>query len=125
MAAGGVVTIPAAQAGDPTSPVILYDPAHGTSEFWIIEYRTQTSPYGSGYDANVAYFAPSTNRYGLAVWHIQQDSNYNLITTVSNQVTLGRQPADWNEGPPNLKWGASTLWGSDSITPNLTWLNND
>ena len=132
MAAGGVITISAAQAGDPTSPVVLYDPAHGTSEYWILEYRTQTSPYGSGYDANVALSetladhsteARATN--GLAIWHIQQDNNHDLLTTVSNQVTLGRQPTAWNEGPPNLTWGASTLWGSDSVTPRLTWWNGD
>ena len=125
MATGGVVTIPAAQAGDPTAPVILYDSAHGTNEYWILEYRTQTSPYGSGYDANVAAFAPSTNRYGLAVWHIQQNGNHDLVGTVKNDITGGVQQADWNEGPPNLKWGSPALWGSDSITPPLTWWNGD
>jgi M6 family metalloprotease-like protein len=118
LTAGGKITIAAEQAGDPTAPVILYDPAHGTSEYWILEYRTQTSPYGSGYDATVA-------GNGLAVWHIQQDSSHNLITTVSNKVTGGRQQTDWNEGPPNLTWGSSSLWGSDSVTPNLTFLNGD
>ena len=125
MATGGVVTIPAAQAGDPTAPVILYDPAHGTSEFWVLEYRTQTSPYGPGYDANVAYGAPTNNNCGLAVWHIQLDSNYNLLTLASNSVSGSYQFTDWNEGPPNLTWGASSLWGSDSVTPVLTWLNGD
>lgn len=122
--AGGVVTLSAVQAGDPAAPVILYDPAHGTGEFWMLEYRTPTSPNGGGYDANVAGYA-STDTNGLAVWHIQQSSGHTLMTTVSNNITLGRQPADWNEGPPNLKWGASTLWGSDSVTPVLTWQNND
>jgi len=127
MATGGVVTIPAAQAGDPTAPVILYDPAHGTSEFWILEYRTQTSPYGSGYDANAGYYAEAaTNGYGgLAVWHIQQDSSHNLLTLASNSVSGRYQLTDWNEGPPNLTWGASSLWGSNSVTPPLTWLNGD
>lgn len=118
MATGGVVTISAAQAGDPTAPVILYDPAHGTSEYWILEYRTQTSPFGGGYDAN-------TDGHGLAVWHIMTDSSYNLLTTTSNNVTDGRQQTDWNEGPPNLTLGATTLWGSNATTPALTWFNGD
>jgi M6 family metalloprotease-like protein len=126
MATGGAVTISAAQAGDATAPVILYDPAHGPGEFWILEYRTQTSPYGPGYDANVGYAASSTNGYGgLAVWHIQQDTNHNLLTLASNAVSGKYQFTDWNEGPPNLTWGASTLWGSDSVTPTLTWMNGD
>jgi M6 family metalloprotease-like protein len=124
MPTGGLVTIPAAQAGDPTAPVILYDPAHGTSEFWILEYRTQTSPDGPGYDANVVY-ANGSNPNGLAVWHIQQDGNHNLLTTGSNSITGGAQQTEWNEGPPNLVWGANNLWGSDSITPALTWWNGD
>jgi len=126
MTAGGVVTLSAAQAGDPTAPVILYDPAHGAGEFWIIEYRTQTSPQGPGYDANVAYAAATTNTYGgLAVWHIQQDGNHNLLTLASNSVSGSHQFTDWNEGPPNLNWGASSLWGSNSVTPNLAWMNGD
>jgi hypothetical protein len=40
--------------GDFTGPIILYDPAIGTSEFFILEYRTASSPNGPGYDANVA-----------------------------------------------------------------------
>jgi M6 family metalloprotease-like protein len=124
MATGGVVTISAAQAGDPTAPVILYDPAHGTSEFWMLEYRTQTSPYGPGYDANVA-FAASGSSNGLAVWHIQQDTNHNLLKLASNSISGSYQFTDWNEGPPNLTWGASTLWGSGSVTPNLAWMNGD
>ena len=124
--AGGAVTIPAAQAGDPTAPVILYDPAHGTGEFWILEYRTQTSPYGPGYDANVAYNATATNyENGLAVWHIQQDGNHNLLNLASNSISGQQQYTDWNEGPPNLNWGSSGLWGSDAFTPALTWMNGD
>jgi hypothetical protein len=124
LATGGVVTISAAQAGDPTSPVILYDPNRGTNEYWILEYRTQTSPWGGGYDTDVALYATmtgSTATNGLAVWHVQQDNNHNL-NTISNQVTRGNQQTDWNEGPPNLQVGASTLWGSNATTPRLTWL---
>jgi len=122
MAAGGVFTIPAAQAGDPTAPVILYDPAHGTSEFWMLEYRTQTSPYGPGYDANVAHWAAGSEN-GLVVWHIQQDSNHTLLTMSSNAISGNSQPTEWSEGSPNLAWGGNNLWGSDTVTPVLAWMN--
>jgi M6 family metalloprotease-like protein len=124
MATGGVVTITAEQAGNPTAPVILYDPAHGASEFWMLEYRTQTSPYGPGYDANVA-FAASGSTNGLVIWHIQQDSNHNLLTLSSNAISGKYQFTDWSEGAPNLAWGGSNPWGSDSVTPVLTWMNGD
>jgi M6 family metalloprotease-like protein len=69
---GGLVTIPATQYQQPTAPIILYSPEVGTHEFFILEYRTRTSPVGSGYDENV-----SDN--GLAIWHVQHDAHYEPI----------------------------------------------
>jgi M6 family metalloprotease-like protein len=115
MASGGVLAIPAAQLGDPTAPVLLYDPVAGLDEFFIIEYRTTNSPYGPGYDANTA-------GQGLAVWHCKQTSTHSfaqwpdLIGPVNDYV-------DWNDGPPNLdRTGSHSLWGSDATTPHLKWL---
>jgi M6 family metalloprotease-like protein len=67
--ASGQESVPAAQMGDPTAPVILYDPNVGTSEFFILEYRTPTSPNGVGYENDV----PGA---GLAVWHVQQKADH-------------------------------------------------
>jgi hypothetical protein len=115
LTAGGIETISANQLSDPTSPIILYDPVHGTNEFFILEYRTQNSPAGSGYDANVV-------ANGLAVWHIQQDSNHNP-TSVASLTTTNLDVVVWNEGPPAFQRGASTLWGSGVVTTNLSWLS--
>jgi M6 family metalloprotease-like protein len=82
LTAGGITTIAAAQMSDPSSPVVLYDPTAGTDEFFMLEYRTQTSPNGGGYDANVA-------DNGLAIWHIHQNFDHS--------PTLVR---GYNEGPP-------------------------
>jgi hypothetical protein len=41
---GGITNIPAAQMGDPTAPLLLYDPSRGLNEYWLLEYRTATSP---------------------------------------------------------------------------------
>src|SRR5262249_53820182 len=65
----GVEAISAAQLSDPNAPVLLYNPACGNSEFFLLEYRTRTSPVGAGYDKNAA-------GNGLAIWHIKQEANH-------------------------------------------------
>jgi len=115
LTAGGVETIPAAQTGAPDAQIILYDPAHGTSEFFILEYRTQTSPVGSGYDANVA-------NNGLAVWHIELDANHNAVF-VPTLDGRNVEAVVWNEGPPSFQRGTSTLWASNAVSPTVNWLN--
>ena len=84
LTAGGIETINAAQVLDPNAPIILYDPAVGTSEFFMLEYRTHLSPGGPGYDANVA-------SDGLAVWHVQQNTSHDA--TVVLRVDAGPVPA--------------------------------
>lgn len=115
LSAGGVETVAAAQSLTATdAPVILYDPARGTREFFLVEYRTSTSPGGAGYEDDV----PSN---GLGIWHIVHDANNNLIqlpwgTNLWNQTV-------WLEGQPNLQRGGDTnmLWTSGTTTPFLTW----
>jgi M6 family metalloprotease-like protein len=82
--AGGYATLPAAQMGNPTAPLILYDPSRGTSEFFMLEYRTTNSPNGSGYDANVA-------DNGLVLWRVQQDGSHEALTIP--RVDAGPLPA--------------------------------
>lgn len=60
--AGGVVDIPAAQLGSADGPVLLFDSTRGGSEFFLIEYRSRSTPSGAGYDDNV-----SGN--GMVLWH--------------------------------------------------------
>lgn len=109
--AGGVETVAAAQSLTATdAPVILYDPARGTKEFFLVEYRTSTSPWGAGYEDNL----PSN---GLGIWHIVHDANNNLF-----QLAVGN-PSVWLKGQPNLQRGndANLLWTSNTTTPFLTW----
>jgi len=75
---GGVISLPATQATDATAPVILYDPlrfATTTNEYFMLEYRTQSSTNGGSFDRNVA-------GNGLVIWHVALDSGKNpyLIT---------------------------------------------
>jgi hypothetical protein len=122
LTADGTATLPADQAGDPTGPVILYDPSRGTQEFFILEYRTHsTALYGTGYDANVA----DQKSDGLVIWHIQQDGGHNP-TSVKSPVSANLTPAVWAETSPDLLPNANVdpvLWGNNSTTPNLSWID--
>ena len=125
LTAGGKATISAAQAGDPTSPIILYDPAQGPGEFFILEYRTSiNSVYGPGYDQDAGNDESDPASYGLVIWHVQQNTSthsYNFVTSPSGVTNT---PANWSENSPNLIPGdIPVLWGGNSTTPNLKWIN--
>lgn len=84
---GGIETIPAAQMLRSNSAIIYYDPARGTNEYFMLEYRTSSSPNGAGYDSQVA-------GNGLVVWHVQQDANRNAFSVP--EVHSGPLPGQRN-----------------------------
>jgi len=92
---GGKETIAAAQLGQPTAPLLLFNSSMGASDYFLVEYRTRTTPSGSGYDANVA-------GNGMVVWHF-----------VSTQPLVA-------EGSPSLNRGGTTPWPGNATTPYLT-----
>ena len=110
LTAGGIETVPATQSPATDAPVILYDPARGFNEFFLVEYRTSTSPWGAGYEDNL----PSN---GLGIWHVVHDANRNL----QEWANVGQSV--WLEGQPNLGRGqdANLLWTSGTTTPALRW----
>jgi len=111
---GGVESITAAQSLAATdAPIILYDPAHGTHEFFLLEYRTSTSPWGSGYDANI----PTS---GLGIWHVVHQPDF----TIYEWSGLGQSV--WLKGQPSLQRGQDTnqLWTSGTTTPPLFWMTD-
>ncbi len=111
LATGGVQTIAAAQFLNSTdAPIILYDPARGTSEFFLLEYRTSTSSSGAGYEDDL----PSN---GLGIWHVVHDANNNLYQFPTGVPTVSLS------GQPNLQPGTGTnlLWTGNTTTPLLTW----
>lgn len=98
LGSGGVATVTTAQRQSALTPVILYDPARGTSEYFIVEFRNRNPSNGGGsYDANI----PKAN--GLAVWHVVPGSN----------------PPAFHEGAPELSKGGNSLW--TGRTPPLRW----
>ena len=126
MATGGIATIPAAQAGDPSAPTILYDPVKGTNEFFILEYRTSSNAvYGAGYDQDVGNdhttYDPVT--YGLVIWHVQQDANHDYVQ-VTSPTGVTNTDSVWAESSPDLiPSEVPSFWGSNSTTPNLKWMD--
>jgi len=116
IAQGGSFYIPAAQNGDPTAPIILYDPRRGAGEFFILEYRTANRASGSGYD-----FEVKSN--GLFLWHIHQDASHELITATSPFGFTGPDTkpfTDWVEGPPDNRT-PDAAWPANQTTPYPTW----
>jgi len=97
------------------SAIILYDPARGTGEYFLLEYRA-ANQQGFHYDRD-------TSGNGLAIWHIQQDGNKNPMSVpnlLGNNVTyLGV----FSEGAPALVRTGTQLWGSDATTQRLQWLD--
>ena len=108
--AGGVETLPIPQLGQPDAPVILYDPQFGTSDFFMIEYRSKSVPSYAGYDTGVA-------SEGLAIWYIKQDQNHDPVEFPNDipKVVIHR-------GAPGLDRAGSVLWKSGETTPHLNWL---
>src|SRR5262245_25685267 len=49
---------------EPPSPLILFDPARGAREYFILEYRNSAAGPKNHYDASVA-------SNGLTIWHVQ------------------------------------------------------
>ncbi len=110
LASGGVATVAASQIDSPNTPVILYDPAKGTGEYFIVEFRNNQVS-GAHHDINITDpaqptpFTGVTN--GMAIWHISP----------------GNPPA-YHEGAPDLTLGNSALWNGQE-TPSLRWSNGD
>ncbi len=105
---GGITTIAASQRISAETPVILYDPAKGLSEYFIVEFRNNRLPGGDDHDQNLtdpSQATPFTGAAaGMAVWHVDL-ANGNSLT--------------YHEAAPNFQMGGSTLW--NGMTPALRW----
>jgi M6 family metalloprotease-like protein len=105
--------IPPIRAPGDKGPLLLYDPARGTREFFLLEYRTRTR---GGYDANVA----ST---GLAIWHVVQDGNKQPILIPSADDPNAKVYALFNRGAPNWVRAGSTLYNASHGVIRMRWLD--
>lgn len=81
----------------PSAPVILWHPARGASEFFILERRSSRT-LGLQYDANL----PGD---GALIW----------------RVTPGAGTPVTHLGSPSLDIGANSVWTAGMTTPPLRW----
>jgi M6 family metalloprotease-like protein len=112
--AGGLESLSAAQEMDAAGQVILFDPARGVSEYFILEYRTAVSPTSSVYDQNVA-------GNGLVIWYVKQQPNHDPVE-IPSPVSEKLRVAVLSAGAPDLALGVNVPWGSGT-TPYLSWLD--
>jgi hypothetical protein len=121
---GAEIVLPAANMGNPEAPVILYDPKHGTNEYFMLEYRSALNAEGSIYDKNV-------HSNGLAIWHVFTPRNHSPIELPSltetkqraQQILAGSDTSIFLDGASDLARGGNTPWASGQVTPPLGWLD--
>jgi len=113
---GGIETIPAAQMLQVNAPIIYYDPdpERGTREFFMFEYRTASSPNGSGYDGQVA-------GNGLVIWRVQLNAAGFYFNVPNLIFPLRDDNTVWSEGPPTFARGSTSVWTAASPSPVLAW----
>jgi len=111
-------------AQDPKGAAILYSPAKGYNEYFIVEFRNPKQARGR-YDDGVA-------SRGIAIWHV--------VTTAFDPVKIPAGGADyrgvWTEGAPDPTKGVEPLpgqsdrdfqrtgnrfWDRRTLTPPLRW----
>lgn len=106
---GGRATISVPQYQSPNTPVILYDPARDTAEYFMVEFRNNQVNGGAGYDLNLTDPGNPASATGMVIWHVGG------CPPGQNQSC----PSIWTEGAPNRTPGGSGLW--NQATPLLSW----
>jgi M6 family metalloprotease-like protein len=101
----GTDILGAAELVEGDQPIILYSPARGFNEYYLLEYRTNNRPEGAGYDANV----PGS---GLVIWHVKTDDNKVPVILPSLTKPGGSDSAVFINGAPNFSRGTGAPWPS-------------
>jgi M6 family metalloprotease-like protein len=115
---GGIATVSVPQDFPFNPPVILYDPARGTSEYFIVEFRNNRTANARQYDLNVTTASSSPVPFtgaatGMAIWHVAGSSLFPGQPKLCTPV--------FHEGAPTLVPGGNTLWNGQ--TPPLQWID--
>jgi hypothetical protein len=104
---GGVATVTAAQFQSDNTPVILYDPSHGTSEYFIVEFRNNNPAVGGGgYDLDLR-LSGNPSEHGLALWHVVPGHDPPVFHAGGRDLTQGNSL--WNQWTPPLRWNDGTI----------------
>jgi M6 family metalloprotease-like protein len=112
MGSSGSVVLPAANRVKPDAPVILFDPARGTKEYFMLEYRAAANVRGLHYDENVA-------DSGLVIWLVKQDGS--KLPVQIPGMNGNYDYAMYAAGAPDFVRGGEIAWRSGATTPALSW----
>jgi hypothetical protein len=98
-------------------PVLIYDPARGKSEFFLLEYRTRSV---LGFDQDLA-------GHGLVIWHVILDAaNKPFNTTADRPNCKGEKlPIEtvFVRGAPDWQLGGTKLYGPSNGPVVLKWMD--
>jgi hypothetical protein len=129
--ANACLTLPAAENGEPGAAAILYDPARGTSEYFLVEYREPALDGGFNYDGDrFGRGSLSLPDRGLGLWYVKLDSS-GLPVKISHPDGTGardravllvppgsdREPTDWG------KVWRDGLWDVSDGAASPTWID--
>jgi M6 family metalloprotease-like protein len=97
-------------------PLLIYDPAKGGAEYFLLEYRT---PYRLGYDRNVV-------TSGLVIWHIVNDHIGHAAVRSERPDCHGAFPSIpsvFARGAPDWKQGGNKAYTSANGEIPLKWMD--
>jgi hypothetical protein len=100
--------VPATPGEDLRRPLLIYDGTRGSSEFFLMEYRT---PSALGYDTDAG-------TSGLVIWHVMLDTNGRLYRVPADRPNCkGNKlpvPTLFTRAGPDWKLGGGRgYWGGD------------
>jgi M6 family metalloprotease-like protein len=95
--------------------VILHDPAKGTREFFLLEYRNPRAAGGS-YDASVS-------SAGVAIWHVIHGNNKWVTRVPVDGAPKATVTSLFNRGAPNWRQGGNQLYTDKHGTIVCKWLD--
>lgn len=132
---GGRFDIPIATSKKVDAPIILYDPAKGFHEYFILEYRARSGD-PTQYDANFAQASLGGTTAGLVIWQVATQNDHSSFPNnwaptdpllSSLLVPTVGLPAYSSSilcrCPPALGVFANEPWGSGTTTPVLRWFD--
>jgi hypothetical protein len=109
--------VPVAAEPERKRPLLFYDPQHGKSEFFLLEYRT---PYRLGDDSGVA-------SSGLVIWHVAYGPDGRPLVRKSEQPTCDSKYPDirviFTRGAPDFRQGGNRAYTSAHGEIVFKWLD--
>ncbi len=99
-------------SGGKYRPILFYDPARGTDEYFLVEYRNGSASGQGPYDRE-------TGSRGVAVWYVKTGAAKELIQIPVGPKRVGKSV--WVLGAPNQARGATAYWNTAHGEVAVKW----